>query len=74
MAAMGKLLVVLGLGLAALGALVWLGARWELLSWVGRLPGDFVIRRGDTTIYIPLTTCLLASLLLTALVWLARRW
>jgi len=40
---------------------------------LGRLPGDLVIRRGGTTIYLPLVTCLVLSLVLTlALSWLRR--
>lgn len=55
-------LALLGLGLLAAG---WLG--------LGRLPGDFVIRHGRTTIFVPLATSLLVSLLLTLLLWLLRR-
>lgn len=74
MAEIGKLLVSVGMVLAAIGLLLWLGGRTELLGWIGRLPGDLVIRRGSTTIYIPLATCLLASLVLSLLFWLFRRW
>jgi hypothetical protein len=63
----GRLLVVVGLGIAALGAfLVAFGGRVPL----GRLPGDILIRRDGVTIWIPITTCVLLSLGLTALIWL----
>ena len=47
---MGKLLVILGLVIAAVGAAMWLGVP------LGRLPGDIVVRRGAFTFYFPLTT------------------
>ena len=41
---------------------------------IGRLPGDFTYRRGNFTFYFPLTTSILASILLTVLMmWLGRR-
>jgi len=65
-------LVVIGLVVAAIGA-VWLLAPY--IPWLGKLPGDIRIEGGKTTIYIPVTTCVLLSLLLTALMWavLSRR-
>ncbi len=47
---MGRLLVFLGLGIAALGLLVLAGVPF------GRLPGDFMIRRGSFSFYFPLST------------------
>jgi hypothetical protein len=64
---MGKLLVLVGLGIAVLGALVMLGVPF------GRLPGDFVVRRGNVSFYFPLATSVLLSLLLTLLFALFRR-
>ncbi len=64
---MGQLLVVVGLIIAAIGALIWLGVP------LGRLPGDFVIRREGFTIYLPITTSILVSLVLTVLGMLLRR-
>jgi hypothetical protein len=40
---------------------------------LGRLPGDIVIRRGDSTIYIPIVTCLLLSVVLSLVALLLRR-
>ncbi len=64
---MAKLLIVLGLSLAAIGAAMWLGLP------LGRLPGDMVIRRGAFSFYFPLTTCVLVSVVLTVLLALLRR-
>ncbi|HMD61339.1 MAG TPA: DUF2905 domain-containing protein [Opitutaceae bacterium] len=69
MADLGKFLVVLGLSIAAAGALVWSGIG---RSWLGRLPGDIHIRRGSTEIHFPVATCVLVSLALSLLLWLLR--
>jgi len=58
----GGLLVVAGLLLTAFGRL-----------GLGKLPGDFVIRRGNFTMYFPLMTSILVSLLLSLLFWALRR-
>jgi hypothetical protein len=63
----GKLLVLVGLGIAALGVLVMLGIPF------GRLPGDIVIRRENFSFYFPLGTCILLSLLLTLVLAFLRR-
>jgi hypothetical protein len=60
----GRLLVFGGILLAAIGALVLLGAR---LPGLGRLPGDFVWSRGNVRVYLPLATGLILSLALTIL-------
>lgn len=63
MASVGRTLIVLGLLLAVVGVVLLLGGRMEL----GRLPGDFVLRRGGWTFAFPLATSLLVSLALTLL-------
>lgn len=66
----GWTLLVLGAVIAAAGAALLLADRLPL---VGKLPGDFVFRRGRWTIYVPLATFLLVSLVLTLLLNLLRR-
>ncbi len=64
-----KLLIIAGIILIAVG-LAWLvGERMGL----GRLPGDIVIERGNTRIYLPLGTSVLISVVLTLLFWLFGR-
>jgi len=47
---------------------------WPVLSrYAGRLPGDFVVRRGSWTFAFPLVTCLVLSLLFSLALWLFRR-
>jgi len=66
---MGRTLVVVGAVLLVVGLLMSLGAKVPL----GRLPGDIVYRRGSFTFYFPLVTCILVSLVLTAIFSLLRR-
>lgn len=70
MAEFARLLIVFGLVTAGLGVLFLIGPKIPL---VGRLPGDILIERGGTTIYIPLATSLLLSLGLSLLLYLFWR-
>jgi hypothetical protein len=67
----GKILVVIGLGLVVLGLLIWFGGKVNLP--LGRLPGDIRIDRSNFKFYFPLATCLLISAVLTLVVWLLRK-
>jgi len=66
---MARFLIVLGLAILAVGLL------WPVLSrlGLGRLPGDIVIQRDNFTFYFPLATCILVSVLLSAVFWLFNR-
>ncbi len=70
MSEIGKLLLVAGLVIAGVGLLLLLAGR---VPWIGRLPGDIVIQRGNWTFYFPLATSLLLSVILTLIVWLISR-
>ena len=64
---MGRFLIVGGLVMAGVGALLTLGLP------LGRLPGDLVYRRGGVTVYVPLATSVLLSVLFTlVLMWFRR--
>ena len=67
---LGKMLVVLGLMIAAIGLLVWTGFG---KSWLGRLPGDIHYAKGNFKFYFPVVTCLLVSAILSILLWLFRK-
>ncbi len=60
-------------GGAALGLLLMVCPKVPGASWIGRLPGDVYIDRPDLKLYVPLGTCLLASLVLTLVLSLFRR-
>ena len=64
---MGKILVLVGLGIAGLGLLMLLGVPF------GRLPGDFYVRRGNFSFYFPLATSIILSIILTLVLAFFRR-
>lgn len=66
----GKLLMILGFGLAGIGLLLWLGVG---RSWLGKLPGDVSIQKDGFSLYFPITTCIVISIILTLIAWLFRR-
>jgi len=70
MSDVGKLLIVFGLLIAAVGVVVVLAGR---LPWLGRLPGDIHLQRGNWTFYFPLTTSIAVSVVLTLAFWLIGR-
>jgi Protein of unknown function (DUF2905) len=68
---LGKLLILAGLALVALGVLVSVAGR--LPFRLGRLPGDIYIHGRNSTFVFPIVTCLLLSLILSLAMWLFRR-
>jgi len=70
MAPVGKSLVLLGLVLVVAGTLIWASGS---IPFLGRLPGDIYIKRGNFTFYFPLMTCIAVSVLLSLLFLLLRR-
>ena len=68
---MGRIIVGIGVAVVVVGLLVMLGERLPIR--LGRLPGDFVYRGKNTTVYFPLVTSLLLSLVLSLVMWLLGR-
>lgn len=64
---MNKILVVVGLLIAGIGVVLMLGVP------LGRLPGDIVYRRGGTTVYFPIATSVLLSIVLSLVLMFVRR-
>ncbi len=69
----GRFLLVAGLVLTALGALLILAPRIPGFDRLGRLPGDFVVERGPVTIFVPIVSSLVISVLLTVVLNLILR-
>ena len=67
---LGKILVVVGLVLLGLGLALLYGPK---IPWLGQLPGDIIIKREKFTIYFPLATSLILSVILTLLLAWWRR-
>ncbi len=66
---MSRTLIIVGLLIVAVGVL-W---PWLQKLGLGRLPGDFVIRREGFTFYAPIATCTLISIVLSVVFWFLRR-
>ena len=69
---LGKLLIVVGIFLVLAGGVVILVGRSQLP--IGRLPGDIVYRGKNTTIYFPLASSILLSIILTLLLYVVNHW
>jgi hypothetical protein len=69
---LGKLLVFLGALLVLAGVVVMLLSRMNLPF--GRLPGDFLYRGKNTTVYFPLATSLVVSVVLSIVLYVVSRW
>ncbi len=67
---LGRALVVLGVVIVVVGlGLVF----FDRVPWIGRLPGDIHVERGNWTFYVPIGTSILVSILLTLVLWLIGR-
>ncbi len=70
----GKLLVVLGVAMVAVGGLITLLDKLfgtgSGFGWLGRLPGDFLIKRDHITFSFPLATSILISIVLSTVLYL----
>ena len=67
---LGKILIIFGIVLVVFGLIFILG---DKIPWIGRLPGDIVIKRDKFTLYFPIMTCIIISLLLTLLFAIFRK-
>jgi len=71
MTELGKLLVILGGIIIIIGLVLLLAGRFDLP--LGRLPGDFSYRGKHTTVYFPLGTSIVLSIILSLILWLLNR-
>jgi membrane protein implicated in regulation of membrane protease activity len=67
---LGRMLMIAGGVLLVLGAALTFAGK---LPWLGRLPGDLVYRKGSFTLYFPIASSVLLSVVLTLLLRLLRR-
>lgn len=67
---LGKLLFLLGLALVVAGAILW---KTGGLGGLGQLPGDIFVRKGNSTFYFPIVTCIIISIALSLLSWFFRK-
>ena len=67
---LGKLLIVIGLLIAGIGCVLILAGK---IPWLGRLPGDIFYRGKNVSVYFPLMTSLIISVILTLILWFINR-
>jgi hypothetical protein len=67
---LGKFLVILGAVIVILGLLLWTGIG---AGFLGKLPGDIRIERGNNSFYFPIVTCIIISIVLSLIFSLFRR-
>lgn len=67
MANTGKLLVIVGIIVVIIGLILWLGS--NKCGWFGNLPGDIRIEKKNYSLYVPLTTMLLISIIASIVIW-----
>jgi hypothetical protein len=70
MQVIGKSLIIFGIVFIVLGAVFLLAGK---LPWIGRLPGDILIKRENFTFYFPVTTCILVSIVLSLIFYFVFR-
>ena len=66
----GKLLIIIGLVLVVAGLLISYGSK---IPFLGKLPGDFMVKKENFTFYFPLATSLLLSLLISLVMYFIRK-
>jgi hypothetical protein len=67
---LGRTLLILGVIIAAAGALLMLSGK---LPWLGRLPVDIYVKKENYSVFFPITTCILISIILSFILWLIRK-
>ncbi|MEY2529956.1 MAG: hypothetical protein QOI96_41 [Verrucomicrobiota bacterium] len=67
---MGRFLLIVGAVIFLIGLVFWSGFAPK---WLGRLPGDIRIERGNSVFYFPIVTCIVISILLSLIMSIFRR-
>jgi len=67
---MGKLLIFLGICLLVAGVVFLV---FDKIPGFGRLPGDILLKRKNFTVYFPIMTCVVISMVITIILWLSNK-
>lgn len=68
---LGKTVVIIGILVVVAGIVIWLLG--DKVRWLGKLPGDIRVERENFRFYMPVTTMILLSIILSAILWLVRQ-
>lgn len=66
----GRFLIITGIVFVAIGGLIFLSGR---IPWIGKLLGDIIIQKKNFTLYIPIATSILLSIIITIILWLTGK-
>ena len=67
---LGKILIIFGLIIVGMGVLLMVGNK---IPWLGKLPGDILIKKGNFTFYFPIVTCIVLSIIISLLFRIFRK-
>ncbi len=68
---LGKILIFTGIVLIISGLIIYFAG--NRLTWIGHLPGDIRIEKENMRLYLPITTMILLSVVLSVVVWIAKK-
>jgi len=68
---LGKGLIIIGLIIVAIGIILWLAG--NKFTWLGNLPGDIKVEKENFRFYMPITTMILLSVIVSFAVWLFKK-
>jgi len=66
----GKTLILVGVAAIVLGVVFMFGGK---VPWIGKLPGDIYVQKGDFSLYFPLTTSIIISLIISFIIVLIKK-
>jgi hypothetical protein len=67
----GKYIIIIGASIVVIGLLIYFFH--DKLHWIGRLPGDIRVEKPNFRFYFPITTMILLSILISAILWIIRK-
>ena len=70
LSSLGKVFIIIGVVIAGIGIILVLTPK---VPWLGKLPGDILIKKDNFRFYFPVTTCIIISIILTLLFYLFKR-
>ena len=70
LSSLGKVFIIIGVVIAGIGIILVLTPK---VPWLGKLPGDILIKKDNFRFYFPVTTCIIISIILTLLFYLFRK-
>jgi len=68
---LGKILIIAGIILIIAGAILYVAG--DKLNWVGHLPGDIRVEKENVRFYLPITTMILLSVVISIILWIIRK-